>query len=73
MLSVFAQRGVRIRFSGFNGLKRWDADESTDGAQPLPPTVVQQLLVQPAAHFRNIFQEVGLSAAALQNLDEEQR
>lgn len=55
-----------------NGLRKWDADETTDGAQPLPPTV-QQRLGQPAAHFRNIFQEVSFSAAALQNLDQEQR
>ena len=50
-----------------NGLRKWDADETTDGAQPLPPTV-QQLLGQPAAHFRNIFQEVSFSAAAFAEL-----
>jgi len=35
--------------------------------------VVDRCVGQPAAHFRNIFQEVGFSAAALQNLDQEQR
>lgn len=55
-----------------NGLKKWAADETTDGAQLVPPTL-QQLLGQPASNFDNLFQEIGFSDDALSNLDEEQR